>query len=71
MVHKSNDNVLIKERRGRIETDTHTEKGHVKTEKLGLYTTQAKECQEPSEAGKDKAGFSSRALEGAWLCGTP
>lgn len=47
MGHKSNNNVPIKERRGRLETDTHTEKGHVKTEIGVIYH------QKPEETGKD------------------
>lgn len=40
--------------------------GYVKMEaEIGVTLSQAKECQEPPEAGKSKEGCSSRAFKGS------
>ena len=38
-----------------------------KKAEIGLRLPQARLCQEPSEAGGDKGGFSPRTSERAWL----
>lgn len=62
-------NVSVRERRGRIELQTHRE-GHMKTEaEIGVTVSGAKESQESPESGRGK-GYSLLDLQRkyGWLC---
>lgn len=53
-------------------TQRHTGKDHVRTQaEIGAVLLQAKECQEPWEAGRGKIGSSPRASEGVLPCWHP
>ena len=62
---KSNDKVLLKDRR---EETLSENSSRVKMEaEIGVMETQTKELQEPLEARRNKLGFSPRAFRGSAL----